>query len=112
MPNGGAEILEKAIRGDVDPLSITAFQYDLVCNGGSTAEGAPIIRSWAFLFMGKGIISRMDSSPARSMTIRSTEPEPEPEPDPKETAVETLLAEMSLEEKAGQLFSRPPPGRS
>ena len=33
MPNGGKEILEKAIAGEVDPLSITAFQYDLVCNG-------------------------------------------------------------------------------
>ena len=33
MPNGGLEILEKAERGEVDPLSINAFQYDLVCNG-------------------------------------------------------------------------------
>ena len=40
MPNGGAEILEKAIRGDVDPLSITAFQYDLVCNGVELSSGA------------------------------------------------------------------------
>ncbi len=38
----------------------------------STKEGAPIIRSWAFLFMGKGMISRMESSPASSMTMRST----------------------------------------
>jgi len=38
----------------------------------STTPGAPIIRSWAFLFMGKGITSRMDSSPDSSMTIRST----------------------------------------
>ncbi|CUO49600.1 Uncharacterised protein [Flavonifractor plautii] len=37
-----------------------------------TKEGAPIMRSWAFLFMGKGMISRMESSPASSMTMRST----------------------------------------
>ena len=33
MPDGGAAILDKAIKGEVDPLTITAFQYDLVCNG-------------------------------------------------------------------------------
>ena len=38
----------------------------------STVEGEPIMTSWAFLFMGKGIISRMESSPASSMTMRST----------------------------------------
>ena len=37
-----------------------------------TVPGAPIMTSWAFLFMGKGMISRMDSSPAKSITIRST----------------------------------------
>ena len=31
-------------------------------------------------------------------------PPPEPEPDPRRETVETLLAEMSLEEKVGQLF--------
>ena len=40
MPNGGLEILEKAERGEVDPLSINAFQYDLVCNGVELASGA------------------------------------------------------------------------
>ncbi|MCR4896840.1 MAG: aspartate--tRNA ligase [Lachnospiraceae bacterium] len=40
MPNGGLEILEKAARGEVDPLSITAFQYDLVINGYESASGA------------------------------------------------------------------------
>ena len=40
MPNGGLEILEKAERGEVDPLSITAFQYDLVINGYESASGA------------------------------------------------------------------------
>ncbi len=40
MPNGGAEVLDKAIAGEVDPLSITAFQYDLVCNGVELSSGA------------------------------------------------------------------------
>ena len=37
-----------------------------------TSEGAPIMMSWALLFIGKGMTSRMESSPARSMTMRST----------------------------------------
>ncbi len=40
MPNGGLEILQKAERGEVDPLSITAYQYDLVCNGVELSSGA------------------------------------------------------------------------
>ncbi len=40
MPNGGMEILDKAIAGEVDPLTITAFQYDLVCNGVELSSGA------------------------------------------------------------------------
>ena len=40
MPNGGLEILEKAEQGEIDPLSITAFQYDLVCNGVELSSGA------------------------------------------------------------------------
>ena len=40
MPNGGLVIIEKAIKGEVDPLSITAFQYDLVCNGVELSSGA------------------------------------------------------------------------
>ena len=40
MPNGGPEILEKAERGEIDPLTITAFQYDLVCNGVELSSGA------------------------------------------------------------------------
>ena len=40
MPNGGAEILDKAIRGEVDPLTISAYQYDLVCNGVELSSGA------------------------------------------------------------------------
>ena len=40
MPNGGLEVLEKAERGELDPLTITAFQYDLVINGYESASGA------------------------------------------------------------------------
>ncbi len=40
MPNGGLEVLEKAARGEVDPLTITAYQYDLVCNGVELSSGA------------------------------------------------------------------------
>ena len=40
MPNGGLDILRKARSGEVDPLSITAFQYDLVCNGVELSSGA------------------------------------------------------------------------
>jgi len=40
MPNGGLEILKKAAAGEVDPLDITAFQYDLVCNGVELSSGA------------------------------------------------------------------------
>ena len=40
MPNGGLEVLQKARSGEVDPLSITAFQSDLVCNGVELSSGA------------------------------------------------------------------------
>ncbi|MEG2175452.1 MAG: aspartate--tRNA ligase [Oscillibacter sp.] len=40
MPSGGLEILEQAHRGEVDPLTITADQYDLVCNGVELSSGA------------------------------------------------------------------------
>ncbi len=40
MPNGGLEVLLKAERGEIDPLSITAYQYDLVCNGVELSSGA------------------------------------------------------------------------
>ena len=40
MPNGGLEILLKAERGEVDPLDIYAYQYDLVCNGVELSSGA------------------------------------------------------------------------
>ena len=40
MPNGGLSILKRAAAGEIDPLSITAFQYDLVCNGVELSSGA------------------------------------------------------------------------
>lgn len=40
MPNGGLEVLQKASSGEIDPLSITAYQYDLVCNGVELSSGA------------------------------------------------------------------------
>ena len=40
MPSGGMETLLKVERGEVDPLSITADQYDLVCNGVELSSGA------------------------------------------------------------------------
>ena len=40
MPNGGLQVLKDAAEGKVDPLSITAFQYDVVCNGVELSSGA------------------------------------------------------------------------
>ena len=40
MPKGGLETLLKAESGDLDPLTITADQYDLVCNGVELSSGA------------------------------------------------------------------------
>ncbi len=40
MPSGGLEVLLKAERGEIDPLTITADQYDLVCNGIELSSGA------------------------------------------------------------------------
>ena len=40
MPAGGLEVLLKAERGEIDPLTITADQYDLVCNGVELSSGA------------------------------------------------------------------------
>ena len=40
MPKGGKEVLEKAERGEIDPLTIMADQYDLVCNGAELSSGA------------------------------------------------------------------------
>lgn len=59
MPNGGLAALEKAKRGELDPLSITAYQYDLVCNGVELSSGAvrnhdPEIMVKAFELVGLG----------------------------------------------------------
>ncbi len=40
MPSGGLETLLKAERGEIDPLAITADQYDLVVNGIELSSGA------------------------------------------------------------------------
>ena len=40
MPSGGLDSLLKAESGEIDPLSITADQYDLVCNGVELSSGA------------------------------------------------------------------------
>ena len=40
MPIGGLEVLEKAEKGEIDPLTIIADQYDLVCNGVELSSGA------------------------------------------------------------------------
>jgi len=40
MPSGGLEALLRAERGEIDPLTITADQYDLVCNGVELSSGA------------------------------------------------------------------------
>ena len=59
MPNGGLEILAKAKTGEIDPLDITAYQYDLVCNGVELSSGAvrnhdPEIMIKAFEMVGLG----------------------------------------------------------
>ncbi|MBR5975586.1 MAG: aspartate--tRNA ligase [Clostridiales bacterium] len=40
MPSGGLDVLLAAERGEIDPLSITADQYDLVVNGIELSSGA------------------------------------------------------------------------
>ncbi len=59
MPSGGLATIEKAIAGELDPLSITADQYDLVCNGVELSSGAvrnhdPEIMIKAFQMVGLG----------------------------------------------------------
>ncbi|MDO5444437.1 MAG: aspartate--tRNA ligase [Eubacteriales bacterium] len=59
MPSGGLEVLLAAERGEVDPLTITADQYDLVCNGVELSSGAvrnhdPDIMIKAFEFVRLG----------------------------------------------------------
>ncbi len=59
MPNGGLDILKKAQENQADPLAITAYQYDLVCNGVELSSGAvrnhdPEIMVKAFELVGLG----------------------------------------------------------
>ncbi len=59
MPSGGLETLLKAEKGELDPLTITADQYDLVCNGVELSSGAvrnhdPEIMVKAFELVGLG----------------------------------------------------------
>ena len=59
MPSGGLSTIEKAIAGEIAPLSITADQYDLVCNGVELSSGAvrnhdPEIMVKAFWMVGLG----------------------------------------------------------
>jgi len=59
MPNGGLEILDRVEKGEADPLAITAYQYDLVCNGVELSSGAvrnhdPEIMIKAFELVGLG----------------------------------------------------------
>ena len=59
MPSGGLEVLKKAAEGEIDPLTITADQYDLVCNGVELSSGAvrnhdPEIMVEAFQLVGLG----------------------------------------------------------
>ncbi len=59
MPAGGLEVLQKAANGELDPLTITADQYDLVCNGVELSSGAvrnhdPEIMVEAFQLVGLG----------------------------------------------------------
>ena len=59
MPSGGLATIEKAIAGELDPLTITADQYDLVCNGVELSSGAvrnhePEIMVKAFQLVGLG----------------------------------------------------------
>ena len=59
MPTGGLEVLEKAAKGEMDPLDIAAQQYDIVCNGIELSSGAvrnhdPEIMIEAFRLVGLG----------------------------------------------------------
>ena len=59
MPSGGLDVLLKAERGEIDPLTITADQYDLTCNGVELSSGAvrnhdPAIMLKAFEFVRLG----------------------------------------------------------
>lgn len=59
MPNGGLDVLHSVEKGETDPLIVTAYQYDLVCNGVELSSGAvrnhdPEIMVKAFELVGLG----------------------------------------------------------
>ena len=58
----GVQLL--ATPGLILPYSSSSWPTRAICSSSncfcSTVDGAPIIISWAFLFMGKGMISRME----------------------------------------------------
>ena len=74
-PNGAARTRARGHARRILRYS-SSFAVQTMCSSSScfcvTSEGAPMRISCAFLFIGNGIISRMDSSPASSMTMRST----------------------------------------
>ena len=74
------------------------------------------MKKWAFLFLcalllltgcgkeqiGVSVVTYGETPPGD--TRPAPPPEPEPPPDPRQETVEALLAEMTLEEKVGQMF--------
>ncbi len=65
MPNGGLEVLLKAERGEIDPLTILAEQYDIVCNGVELSSGAVrnhdpeiMIKAFEFVRLGEEDVKR------------------------------------------------------
>ena len=67
----------KNLSGCTAPGEIWIYSFtNAMCTSSScfwsTVLGAPIIRSWAFLFMGKVMTSRMLSSPVSIIIRRST----------------------------------------
>ena len=64
MPAGGLDVLLKAERGEIDPLTITADQYDLVCNGVELSSGAVrnhdpeiMIKAFELVRLGEGDVA-------------------------------------------------------
>ena len=65
MPSGGLEVLLQAERGEIDPLTITADQYDLVCNGVELSSGAVrnhdpdiMIKAFEMVRLGEGDVRK------------------------------------------------------
>ena len=82
MPAGGLDVLLKAERGEIDPLSITADQYDLVCNGvelfGAVRNHDPEIMVKAFELVRLGeedVKKKFTESPVHTaLLLRSSSP--------------------------------------